>query len=388
MLAKMEAAFGADFSGVRVHVGPQASRIGAVAFTMGDDVYFAPGKFQPDSAQGQQLIGHELAHVIQQRQGRVRAPGSGVAVVQDRMLEAEADRLGMRAAAMRPRRPSATVQRAAASGRPLALRGAIQREPLAKVAVNRRTPLRQSHDGLSLSSGADIGVLDPGTEIEIDLGDQWLSRLGDGAVGDAAAHTWYRVVKHGGNAVRADIYLRGGTFDVVGQTTAAQGYVVCFRFCNAQDPETFKSHLSKGKSWSSPNKPRADLPESLLKRAMSHMDGAIEKSPFVSVATSEQALLRFGHSGGLKNVIFGATVPAERAPHIAIFHIPEGRLVSPAFLKATVHGAAQFIGLARAQVETELVYYGDDIQTYMIRYKDNPYNVHHYQALLAELDTD
>ncbi|HEX9946028.1 MAG TPA: GNAT family N-acetyltransferase [Allosphingosinicella sp.] len=102
VLAKMEAAFGADFSAVRVHVGPQAARIGAVAFTTGDDLYFAPGQFQPDSVKGQQLIGHELAHVIQQRQGRVRAPGSGVAVVQDRMLEAEADRLGMRAAAHRP----------------------------------------------------------------------------------------------------------------------------------------------------------------------------------------------------------------------------------------------------------------------------------------------
>lgn len=99
LLAKMEAAFGADFSGVRVHIGPQASRIGAVAFTTGNDLYFAPGQFQPDSVKGQQLIGHELAHVIQQRQGRVRSPGSGIAVVQDRALEAEADRLGMRAAA-------------------------------------------------------------------------------------------------------------------------------------------------------------------------------------------------------------------------------------------------------------------------------------------------
>jgi hypothetical protein len=98
LLAKMEAAFGADFSSVRVHVGPQAARIGAIAFTTGNDLYFAPGRYQPDSVQGQQLIGHELAHVIQQRQGRVRASGNGVAVVQDHALEAEADRLGMKAA--------------------------------------------------------------------------------------------------------------------------------------------------------------------------------------------------------------------------------------------------------------------------------------------------
>jgi hypothetical protein len=101
VLAKMEAAFGADFSAVRIHVGPQASRIGAVAFTMGDDLYFAPGRFQPDSAHGQQLIGHELAHVVQQRQGRVRGPAGAVTVIQDRTLELEADRLGARAAGYR-----------------------------------------------------------------------------------------------------------------------------------------------------------------------------------------------------------------------------------------------------------------------------------------------
>ncbi|MET0921975.1 MAG: DUF4157 domain-containing protein, partial [Xanthobacteraceae bacterium] len=39
VLAKMEAAFGADFSSVRIHVGPQAARIGAVAFTTGNDIY-------------------------------------------------------------------------------------------------------------------------------------------------------------------------------------------------------------------------------------------------------------------------------------------------------------------------------------------------------------
>jgi hypothetical protein len=96
---KMEAAFAADFSAVRVHVGPQAERIGAIAFTLGADIYFAPGRYQPDSVHGQQLLGHELAHVIQQRQGRVRASGSGVTVVQDRALEAEADHLAQRAVA-------------------------------------------------------------------------------------------------------------------------------------------------------------------------------------------------------------------------------------------------------------------------------------------------
>jgi hypothetical protein len=48
------------------------------------------------------LLGHELAHVLQQRQGRVRAPqGQGTMVVNDQALEAEADRMGSRAAAFR-----------------------------------------------------------------------------------------------------------------------------------------------------------------------------------------------------------------------------------------------------------------------------------------------
>ena len=97
---KMETFFGTNFSDVRVFMGPQASSIGALAFTLGSNIYFAPGQYDPHSVRGQQVLGHELTHVIQQRAGRVRNPqGFGIAVVQDHALEAEADRLGMRAAA-------------------------------------------------------------------------------------------------------------------------------------------------------------------------------------------------------------------------------------------------------------------------------------------------
>lgn len=99
---KMEAFFQADLSDVRIHVGPQAASIGAVAFTHGTDIYFAHGQYDPTSAHGQRLLGHELTHVIQQRAGRVRNPfGSGVAVVQDPLLEGEAESMGAQAAAAR-----------------------------------------------------------------------------------------------------------------------------------------------------------------------------------------------------------------------------------------------------------------------------------------------
>ncbi len=102
---KMESVFNTDFSDVRVHVGPQAQQIGAIAYTLGSNLYFAPGQYNPMSSNGQRLLGHELTHVMQQRAGRVRNPfGSGVAVVQDPGLEAEADLMGMRAA-MAPMNP-------------------------------------------------------------------------------------------------------------------------------------------------------------------------------------------------------------------------------------------------------------------------------------------
>ena len=92
----MEKVFNSDFSGVRVHVGGAASSIGAVAFTMGNDIHFAPGHYNPHSPQGQQLLGHELAHVVQQRMGRVNNPfGGGVALVQNPALEAEAGGAGV-----------------------------------------------------------------------------------------------------------------------------------------------------------------------------------------------------------------------------------------------------------------------------------------------------
>src|SRR5947209_9278751 len=97
--SKMEAAFGADFSDVRVHVGHEASRIGAIAYTWGTNIHFAPGHYNPNTLQEQKALRHELWHVVQQKAGRVKNPfGGGVAVVQDHALEAEADRMGEKAA--------------------------------------------------------------------------------------------------------------------------------------------------------------------------------------------------------------------------------------------------------------------------------------------------
>jgi len=128
---KMESFFGTDFSDVRIHVGQEASSIGALAFTHGSNIYFAPGLYSPGTPQGQQLLGHELTHVVQQRAGRVRNPfGSGVAVVQDPLMEAEAERMGLRAAMMPtplPQAPAQAKMRLELGERPAHVQAALRR---------------------------------------------------------------------------------------------------------------------------------------------------------------------------------------------------------------------------------------------------------------------
>ncbi|MBD2726902.1 DUF4157 domain-containing protein [Nostoc sp. FACHB-892] len=72
----MEVAFGADFSGVKVHTDGQSDQLNrsiqARAFTTGQDVFFRSGEYNPGSRGGQELLAHELTHVVQQNGGAVQ----------------------------------------------------------------------------------------------------------------------------------------------------------------------------------------------------------------------------------------------------------------------------------------------------------------------------
>ncbi len=76
--SSMESAFGADFSGVKVHADGKADQLNrsleARAFTTGQDIFFRQGEYRPGSASGQQLLAHELTHVVQQNGAKVREP--------------------------------------------------------------------------------------------------------------------------------------------------------------------------------------------------------------------------------------------------------------------------------------------------------------------------
>jgi uncharacterized protein DUF4157 len=73
-----------DFSHVRLHTDGRAAdsarSVSALAYTVGSDIVFAPGQYNPASAAGKRLLAHELTHVLQQTGGRAphsvyRTPG-------------------------------------------------------------------------------------------------------------------------------------------------------------------------------------------------------------------------------------------------------------------------------------------------------------------------
>jgi hypothetical protein len=69
--AFFEPRFGHDFSKVRLHTDSKAAEsaqsVQALAYTVGSNIVFGAGQYQPAGAQGMQLLGHELTHVVQQR---------------------------------------------------------------------------------------------------------------------------------------------------------------------------------------------------------------------------------------------------------------------------------------------------------------------------------
>ncbi len=97
MRSKMETAFGTDLSAVKLYESETVAQAGANAVTRGSDIAFAPGMLDFTSFGGQALLGHEISHVVSQQRGE--ATGGGF--LNDRALEARADREGAMAAAGR-----------------------------------------------------------------------------------------------------------------------------------------------------------------------------------------------------------------------------------------------------------------------------------------------
>ena len=71
--AEMESRFAIDLRDVRIHNDARAQKLAAQeqakAFTYGSHIAFGEGRFSAKSTEGRRLLGHEVAHVIQQRRG-------------------------------------------------------------------------------------------------------------------------------------------------------------------------------------------------------------------------------------------------------------------------------------------------------------------------------
>jgi hypothetical protein len=164
---RMEVAFNADFSKIRVRpASPRAKALGTLAFTQGHEIHMAPGQWAPDTRAGQQLLGHELTHVLQQRAGRVRttARHEGVGLNAEPALEREADALGARAvqgtasASGGPAPMSATPQPSAGSPATAPVQGFWPLEYMLDLMGSKKTePAEPSFAPISVSPTAKYG---------------------------------------------------------------------------------------------------------------------------------------------------------------------------------------------------------------------------------------
>jgi hypothetical protein len=95
---QMEQGFGASLDDVRVHTDGEAAGaaedLNARAFTVGQDVYFNKGEYDPGSEDGQHLIAHEIAHTVQDGDGAAtkRRDGDVTVSASGDAAEVEADR--------------------------------------------------------------------------------------------------------------------------------------------------------------------------------------------------------------------------------------------------------------------------------------------------------
>jgi hypothetical protein len=113
----MQALSGVDLGQVQVHYdSPRPAQLQAMAYAQGNEIHLGPGQ--------ERHLPHEAWHLVQQRQGRVRAnaEAGGVAINDSPGLEREADQMGARATQMK------TAQRKAGHAKGC---GCARREPKA-----------------------------------------------------------------------------------------------------------------------------------------------------------------------------------------------------------------------------------------------------------------
>lgn len=87
--------------GLTIHKNSASAEVlGTPAYTRGNHIYFAPGQYKPETAEGKKILDHEMGHAVQQSRGNVKpnvrpdTAKGGLPVNTDAVLEREAEALG------------------------------------------------------------------------------------------------------------------------------------------------------------------------------------------------------------------------------------------------------------------------------------------------------
>lgn len=96
--AAAESFFRTELAGIEIHFDRLPPLLDSSAFAYGNHIHVAANPTDAFSHRNLETLGHELTHVVQQRQGRVPANSTihGVPANQDAALEAEAEEMGRR----------------------------------------------------------------------------------------------------------------------------------------------------------------------------------------------------------------------------------------------------------------------------------------------------
>lgn len=160
----LEAQLGFRLHRVRVHsdaLAHQATQaLRAEAFTVGEDIFFAAGAYQPASPSGLLLLTHELTHVVQGYQGRVAPPPTGTVQVSQPgdALEAEAEQTAL---SLRQRLAQAVEQHRAQEGHGLPQNPVPSPTTTAPPQVLQRGVLGDAASWTKKKAGEVVDALNP-----------------------------------------------------------------------------------------------------------------------------------------------------------------------------------------------------------------------------------
>jgi hypothetical protein len=198
----METAFGADFSGVKVHTGAKADELnrsmGAQAFTVDNDIFFSGGMPDTSTKAGAGLLAHELTHTVQQGSAPVsrtirREPGEEAEAPEEETSEAPSE-ASPEAEAGESETTETETTEGESEGEGLLVKGTLPKEEFELAALGPPPGVEGDRpDASSRRSGsrraAPDGPSSAGGGVRIVVGDIGLStstKRNDSIVGSAA----------------------------------------------------------------------------------------------------------------------------------------------------------------------------------------------------------